>query len=107
MCKELNPLRGVTERMLEKLCPIFEQLQTLGVLLDQAGEEKLAEAIMKYRRPAKITSLNYPRPGGEIHTHYKVWAPDPDPARGDLKIIGEGESIAQAMLSARRYYDQR
>lgn len=106
MCKELNPLRGVTERMLEKLCPVFRQLQTLGVLLDQAGEEKLAEAIMKYRRPAKITSLNYPRPGGEIHTHYKVWAPDPTTG-DDLKVIGEGADIAQAMLSARRYYDQR
>ena len=107
MCSELNPLRGVRERMLAKLSPVFRQLQTLGICLDQAGEEKLTNLILEVRRPARVTSLDYPRSGEETQTYYKVWAPPPDSSSGDDLIIGEGEDIAQAIINARRYYDTR
>ena len=105
MCKERNPLRGMTERMVRKLSPVFEHLRSLGVLLDRAGEEKLAESIMELRRPARIESIGHQGPGGELYNKYRVWAPYPNPTSGDLKMIGEGDDIAQAMLSARGYYD--
>ena len=108
MCSERNPLRGVRERMLAKLSPVFRRLQTLGICLDRVGEEKLADLILEVRRPARVTSLDYPRSGEETQTHYKVWAPDPnDSSPGDDLIIGEGEDIAQAIINARGYYDRR